>query len=240
MASVTAFGSPTVAARRGAIYRLLTLAFAYPDPAADAAFWELVSAFVTDPNSSPGLVSHLRRLQRARADRHHRQRTHTELFDGDPAVSPYESHYWPSFGHTRQIADVAGFYRAFGFRLADHPRELPDFLATELEFMSLLCLKEALAGDEEDAERLEIIRAAQRAFLEAHLGRWAAVFSTRLRAAACGEAAAFYRVLADLLEEVVTAECRALAVLPQPLTPPTAKGSEAADPACGMCPVTRD
>ena len=74
---------------------------------------------------------------------------------------------------TFEMADVAGFYKAFGVEVGDG-NERVDHIATELEFMNLLAVKESIAlQDEGEGEHAEICRNASRAFLRDHLGRWA-------------------------------------------------------------------
>ena len=61
---------------------------------------------------------------------------------------PYETEYHPSsepFFRSQEMADVAGFYRAFGLETAQAARERPDYLGLELEFMAFLLLKKRLA-----------------------------------------------------------------------------------------------
>jgi TorA maturation chaperone TorD len=104
---------------------------------------------------------------------------------------------------TFELADVAGFYRAFGVELRPGT-ERPDHLGAELEFMQLLAAKEALAlGDEGDGERAELCREAARAFLRDHLGRWVKAFADAVEAGA-GEP--FYRAAARLLASFVAHE----------------------------------
>jgi DMSO reductase family type II enzyme chaperone len=84
----------------------------------------------------------------------------------------------PQLEQTRtfEMADVAGFYKAFGVEVVSSgPR--PDHITAELEFMNLLAVKESIALQEEgDREHAEICRNAARAFLRDHLGRWAPRF----------------------------------------------------------------
>src|SRR3972149_4932733 len=72
----------------------------------------------------------------------------------------------------RQRADVAGFYRALGLRVAANFRERPDHIATELEFMQVLALKEARALARRERAHAGICRRAQARFLREQLGRW--------------------------------------------------------------------
>jgi TorA maturation chaperone TorD len=74
---------------------------------------------------------------------------------------------------TFEMADVAGFYRAFGVEV-EPGGERPDHVTAELEFMNLLAVKEAIALQEEgEGEHAQICRDASRAFLRDHLARWA-------------------------------------------------------------------
>jgi TorA maturation chaperone TorD len=74
---------------------------------------------------------------------------------------------------TFELADIAGFYRAFGVEVSPGS-ERADHITTELEFMHLLAVKESIALQEEgEGEHAEVCRGASRAFLRDHLGRWA-------------------------------------------------------------------
>jgi nitrate reductase assembly molybdenum cofactor insertion protein NarJ len=84
------------------------------------------------------------------------------------------------FRQSQELADIAGFYRAFGFQVGAAVRERPDHLAAELEFMYLLALKEAYAAENLTHEQVEICLTAQRRFLEDHLGRWIGPFRRAL------------------------------------------------------------
>lgn len=109
-------------------------------------------------------------------------------------------------GRTHELADIAGFYLAFGVRVSENQTERPDHLCTELEFISVLLLKWAHADEQGWREKRHITASAAKAFLSEHLGRWYRAFAGRLDA--CG-AAPVYRALGDLLAAVLDAECRA-------------------------------
>ncbi len=84
-----------------------------------------------------------------------------------------------TFRQAQDLADIAGFYRAFGLEAAAGGERL-DHIATELEFASFLAWKEASAAAAAEEERAAIARDARRRFIEEHLGRWAPSFAARL------------------------------------------------------------
>ena len=74
---------------------------------------------------------------------------------------------------TFEMADVAGFYKAFGVQVGEGDERV-DHIATELEFMNLLAVKEYVAlCDDGEGENAEICHDASRVFLRDHLLRWA-------------------------------------------------------------------
>ena len=84
------------------------------------------------------------------------------------------------FRQSQELADIAGFYQAFGFQTGGAVRERPDHLATELEFMYLLALKEAYAVVNSMPQQAEICVDAERKFTQDHLGRWIRSFCRSL------------------------------------------------------------
>ena len=107
---------------------------------------------------------------------------------------PYETEYHPTqetFVRSQQMADIAGFYRAFGIEPAQSSPERPDHLALELEFMAFLLTKKRLALaavelDPEAAEQVSICDRAQRDFFRDHLAWWVPSFAAGLRRKAGG------------------------------------------------------
>lgn len=93
------------------------------------------------------------------------------LFERGGGVSLYETEYGRSRLTSKGsvLADVAGFYRAFGFDLAETAHDMADHLAVELEFYGLLLLKEQLLEEQGDGEGLAIVEDARRKFLRDHL-----------------------------------------------------------------------
>lgn len=120
---------------------------------------------------------------------------------------PYETEYQPvtdAFFRAQEMADIAGFYRAFGLAVRRDLGERPDHIALELEFMALLLAKGRLAVAENDparsAQRAAVCDNAQIAFFRDHLGWWAGGFAQLVQQKAqSGPLAAASRLLALLI-----------------------------------------
>lgn len=95
---------------------------------------------------------------------------------------PYETEYGlpHEFRQAQELADIAGFYRAFGFTVGGEVRERPDHLAAELEFMHVLALKEAYALANGLDEQAAVCVEGQTRFLADHLGAWVDLFAESL------------------------------------------------------------
>jgi TorA maturation chaperone TorD len=185
-----------------ALLRLLSLGLATPTPATTEEIAALAGALA----GRPGAPTELGALCEAAASTPLDElvAAHERLFDGDVVVPPYEGSYeLDPFRQTRQMADVAGFYRAFGAE-ADGPAvERVDHAGTELEFLAFLALRriEATeAGREEEATHCAEIEAA---FLTDHAGRWLPVFFAGLADRAPGT---FHHLLGRVGVQVVDAE----------------------------------
>ncbi|MCG3201268.1 MAG: hypothetical protein NFCOHLIN_01134 [Gammaproteobacteria bacterium] len=148
---------------------------------------------------------------------------------------PYETEYGQShvFQKAHQLADIAGFYRAFGLEPAAHAHDRLDAIGAELEFMQFLCMKEAYGTARgHAADRLALGREAQAKFLREHLGRWAFGFTQRLTARAAGTV---YGDLARFLEAYLGAELATLGLAPADVAGPNVL-SDAVDVGdCGGC-----
>lgn len=95
------------------------------------------------------------------------------LFDvgrgGRPPCTLYEGEQ-RSATRMQVMEEVVRFYEHFGLALSGSPRELPDHLTVELEFLHYLSFK-AAAALERGVDPAPYLRAA-RDFLERHLCRW--------------------------------------------------------------------
>jgi len=188
---------------RASVYRLLSLAFSWPSPALfDAVEPARVGASVlsrpirrTMEQAAAALAS--RPLDELQAE-HRRVFTLSASSDCPLNECAYSTKH--VFQEMQELADIAGFYRAFGVEVRG---QRPDELAAELEFCSLLSLKDAYARE----RRLRKLRLASedalRTFLHDHLGRWAENIGRRLSVLAVGTA---YERLGSLLSEFVAAE----------------------------------
>ncbi len=156
---------------------------------------------------------------------------------------PYETEYYPTqetFGRSQQMADVAGFYRAFGIEPAQSSPERLDHLALELEFMAFLLMKKRLALaavdiDPDAGERASICDRAQRDFFRDHLAWWVPAFAAGLRRKARGS---YHHALARALAAWIPAECRRLDIPAalKPVRPELIERSEEQS-GCAACPL---
>jgi nitrate reductase assembly molybdenum cofactor insertion protein NarJ len=96
-------------------------------------------------------------------------------------VAPYEGSNVATTvgGITPRLADVAGFYRAFGLSVT---RERPDHVVAQLEFLAVALLAEAEAIEAGDTDRASIAAHAIRAFLRDHIGVWIDAWAARVGA----------------------------------------------------------
>lgn len=120
------------------------------------------------------------------------------------------------------LGDIAGFYRAFGFHLADDCTERVDHLSCELEFTAMMLVMLAQAEDAGETEHAEITRDALDAFTYGHLGEWLPAFCDRL---ADTTMLPYYHHMAALLANVWAHVCQAN-VLAVPTTPTLSEPGE--------------
>jgi TorA maturation chaperone TorD len=76
------------------------------------------------------------------------------------------------------LADICGFYRAFGFEFRTDVGERPDHIVTELEFCGVLLAMIASAPGDDQAQ---VARDALISFADCHLGEWLPWLAGRLQ-----------------------------------------------------------
>ncbi|MCG3130756.1 MAG: Chaperone protein TorD [Phycisphaerae bacterium] len=181
----------------GGLYALLSNAFTFPDAAWFVSFrrescWEAVRVRAADADAA--LAAHVseaeRRLRRIRSARGDAgalsalQEDYARLFGHAVRGScpPYELEYGRRdiLQQSPQLADIGGFYAAFGLSLEDSARERLDHVSVECDFLARLCCLEAEAAVADDAERARVAADAHRAFLADHLGKWAPAFARQV------------------------------------------------------------
>ena len=235
-------GTALEALVRSALYEALALGFRRPTH-------ETVHRLAS-PEGAAGLVvaagmldACLPRLVRGLADTDLRLATlaplHERLFGHTVRgeVPLYETEYGGDelFLQPQELADLGGFYAAFGLVTAPDVRERADHVSCECEFLMFLARKAAVAGERSDATMAEETRKATRLFLRDHLGRFLPALAARLERADPG---GFYGALAALACAFVARECRAVDVPEGPATLRLRAPVEDRTPmACGTCPA---
>jgi len=132
-----------------------------------------------------------------------------------------------------RLADLAGFYRAFGLEVAEDADERHDHICLELEFMCVLAAKEAYALEHQlDLGDLSVCRDASRKFLREHLGRWAPAFARRL-ARMMGDT--LLGALATLTRQFVESDCARYGIAPGSEELVLRSVDESAEAICHSC-----
>lgn len=135
------------------------------------------------------------------------------------------------FFRAQQLADVAGFYAAFGVTGGRARPERLDHIALELEFMAHLLLKQRLAC----GERAAVCADAARTFFGDHLAPWVPSFATRLERRAGG---GFYAAVARALAAFVPAERARFGIkAPRTVMRPAPVERPEEDVGCAGCPT---
>ncbi len=128
-----------------------------------------------------------------------------------PECQPHETEYQHTtepFYRAQQMADIAGFYQAFGLQPGQAYPERPDHLALELEFMAFLLQKKrlalaSLANNPQAEVQASICQEALHHFFRDHLAWWVPSFVASLRRRANG---GFYGALAQALGALLPLE----------------------------------
>ena len=109
----------------------------------------------------------------------------TDFLNHEPTTEsccPFESIYIPRENIPSLMGDLDCLYSEAGFSVSSSTHQTPDHASVQLEFLSLLCGREADAWTEESSEEATKHLKRQEQFLGTHLGVWFARFSSVFRA----------------------------------------------------------
>jgi len=183
---------------RSALYALLAHGFSYPDTDVIAYLRRHDGPERSSDGKLEEALSAVLAMARS-AVAEERQRAYVAVFDPVAGPFPYESEFrnLQDFRKAQIMADLMGFYRAFG---VEPNGDRPDHIACELDFMHLLTLKEAHALRAGEDDNAWVCRDAQEKFLREHLGAWSDALLEAMRARLGQVPDAFYTRLFDLLQ----------------------------------------
>lgn len=131
------------------------------------------------------------------------------------------------------LADIGGFYRAFGLQLSENVKERYDHLGMELEFMHVLTYKEAYALENHGDEQLKTCADAEKKFLKSHLARWVPLFTMLVNKRANNTVEFYPRLAADLLSDFVSLETKLLKIRVEEATELNVEAMKEDDFQCG-------
>jgi TorA maturation chaperone TorD len=116
---------------------------------------------------------------------------------------PHESAYVAGTpGDEAQVlADIERDYATVGLYCSPAQKQPPDHISLELEFMAILCGREAEAWDMKEAKRAVRLLEKEHGFLDQHLGMWLPTFTRAVNAA---DAGGVYSRIGDALLAFVT------------------------------------
>lgn len=199
-------------AHRSFVYQFLSLAFSYPEEEVLKKLEEslgdlenvLQALHIGYDTATLGPM-----LEKARERLLELQGEYNALFATSVKAPAWETAYELDKTARRavELADIEGFYRAFGLNLTA-PTE-PDSLVAELEFLAVLLQKQLYALHEGSQEGMQICQDAHCKFLTDHLGRWYEVFVRRIQEASEDP---YYHRIGGLLKIFVDKETEGLQI----------------------------
>jgi TorA maturation chaperone TorD len=204
--------------RRGLAYGLLARCMAYPDEEHVLALHDMATAAAPALHGST-LSSLVAATITVRRDEIEPEYTKLVTLSSSPDCPSFETAFFSPdpVQQTTRMADVAGFYRAFGVDVGG-TRLRPDEISVELEFMAYLCKKQVYAYEHFGAPRVRQATRAQRLFLTEHLGTWGGALGQRMVLRAGSE---FYREVGGALATWIAEDCAALGATPLATSAPS-------------------
>lgn len=199
-----------LAARRAAAYMLLSRCLAYPDENGLDLLRQAGAATAILLKDGP--LEEVARRASESVDGSIED-DHVRLFSisFSPDCPTFETAFvsTDATDQTSRMADVAGFYLAFGVDTSETGFR-PDDICVELEFMAFMCQKQMYAAEHLGAPRVAQSLKAQRSFLNDHLGRWAGALGRRIALRA--RPGSFYGEVGCALEDWISEDLRTLGI----------------------------
>lgn len=209
--------SPIVSARRVALractMRLLSCALAYPERGRVEGLDACLEAAVAQSDGLPvRVLSAVRGLSAVRSGLSLEaiELAYVAFFghvcraDCNPCEISYRARH--VFQAAQNMADIQGFYRAFGLEVG---RERPDHASVEWEFMAFLTYRESHALADGQLENAGVMRAASATFLGEHLGKWGRLLAYQMKRRAPD---GWFAAVATLMDVVLRIEGQRLGV----------------------------
>lgn len=206
---------------RGILFLLASLVTSYPDGHGRDCINNLLEDERLDKAGKasgahwPQLLQNLKQLSADNAYWESTQAEYVSIFEHSKELNPL---YETEFGRDRSVvkgsalADVSGFYRAFGLLQNDESltHEMPDHIAVELEFYSYMIFKELAVRDLGDNHGIEIVEQGRKKFLNDHLGRFVSAIARRPGVAM----SSYFSCVYSWCAELVANECLIMGVVP--------------------------
>jgi TorA maturation chaperone TorD len=107
----------------------------------------------------------------------------THLFRGverDGILPPYESLYRTGKLQEKPARKIHRLFSQMGIRVPDEWHQPPDYIGVELDFMRLLCSGELEAYEKQEKKSIVEVVAAEKSFVEHHLGMWVSEFCKKM------------------------------------------------------------
>jgi len=241
-------GQAETAMVRSQIYRLLSLAYLYPNnkdlitTLCDGSFTgELKNNFsyiavncagdeikkkAEDALENLDALEGLVKSEFKDRDRAYLEKKYLQVFGHtvNKSYPPTASHYGSEhiFQKSQDTGDISGWYRAFGMEKADNLAESLDHISVELEFMHVLTHKEGYALTNHGQEKADIVIKAQKKFIKKQVGAWGVLFAMLLIK---NSQDGFYKQVAALLRIFLQMEAMYLKVKPKKLKAPQSSDS---------------
>ncbi len=192
------------------VYKILSLGLSYPE----RGNWETLLKLTAEADSLAegelkSMISDYRGMLADRMDRIDEVKSeYLSIFDLGRAIAPYETEHIQEKVSRKpfELADIAGFYSAFGFSLDEDKehKEVFDHISVELEFMAIITFKEGYAIELKLVDEAMIVRDARLKFFNEHLAKWGVTYCRLILELENHE---YFKKLAYILQFVLNLEC---------------------------------